>query len=192
MAFTLRRKAVYSFQYKRKEGARGTMRNPENVLNSLQKHSNSKDYTYNRLYRNMFNRNLFLQAYQNIYSKQVEYNVLMNEKDDEVELLKKEIERLKNEKIEKDKIIEEKDKILSKIYSENEFVKLKALHQNEKSESQKKDEMDIKEKYDKKNSLKVSAMKKSVNNTVKKVKKNFNMDDDDNVNFVKNIQNKIK
>ena len=46
------------------------MRNPENVLNSLQKHSNSKDYTYNRLYRNMFNRNLFLQAYQNIYSKQ--------------------------------------------------------------------------------------------------------------------------
>lgn len=70
MAFTWRRKAVYSFQYKRKEGARGTMRNPENVLNSLQKHSNSKDYIYNRLYRNMFNRNLFLQAYQNIYSKQ--------------------------------------------------------------------------------------------------------------------------
>lgn len=70
MAFTWRRKAVYSLQYKRKEGARGTMRNPENVLNSLQKHSNSKDYTYNRLYRNMFNRNLFLQAYQNIYSKQ--------------------------------------------------------------------------------------------------------------------------
>lgn len=70
MAFTWRRKAVYSFQYKRKEGARGTMRNPKNVLNSLQKHSNSKDYTYNRLYRNMFNRNLFLQAYQNIYSKQ--------------------------------------------------------------------------------------------------------------------------
>ena len=69
-AFTWRRKAVYSFQYKRKEGARGTMRNPENVLNSLQKHSSSKDYTYNRLYRNMFNRNLFLQAYQNIYSKQ--------------------------------------------------------------------------------------------------------------------------
>lgn len=70
IAFTWQRKAVYSFQYKRKEGARGTMRNPENVLNSLQKHSNSKDYTYNRLYRNMFNRNLFLQAYQNIYSKQ--------------------------------------------------------------------------------------------------------------------------
>lgn len=69
-AFAWRRKAVYSFQYKRKEGARGTMRNPENVLNSLQKHSISNDYTYNRVYRNMFNRNLFLQAYQNIYSKQ--------------------------------------------------------------------------------------------------------------------------
>lgn len=46
------------------------MRNPENVLNGLQKHSTQKGYSYIRLYRNMFNRNLFLQAYQNIYSKQ--------------------------------------------------------------------------------------------------------------------------
>lgn len=44
------------------------MRNPENVLNSLRKHSTEKDYVYTRLYRNLFNEQLFLQAYQNIYA----------------------------------------------------------------------------------------------------------------------------
>lgn len=46
------------------------MRNPENVLNSLQAHSAQPGYVYNRLYRNLFNREFFLQAYQNIYANQ--------------------------------------------------------------------------------------------------------------------------
>lgn len=46
------------------------MRNPENVLNSLQKHSSQPGYVYDRLYRNLFNREFFLQAYQNIYANQ--------------------------------------------------------------------------------------------------------------------------
>lgn len=49
---------------------RDTVRNPENVLNSLQKHSTSAGYAYDRLYRNLYNRDFFLQAYQNIYAKQ--------------------------------------------------------------------------------------------------------------------------
>ena len=44
------------------------MRNPENVLNSLQEHSAQSGYVYDRLYRNLYNRELFLQAYQNIYA----------------------------------------------------------------------------------------------------------------------------
>ncbi|MCL2299916.1 MAG: group II intron reverse transcriptase/maturase, partial [Firmicutes bacterium] len=44
------------------------MRNPINVLNSLQEHSSDKAYCYDRLYRNLFNRDFFLLAYQNIYS----------------------------------------------------------------------------------------------------------------------------
>lgn len=55
-------------QFKGKEGARGTMRNPNNVLISLRKHSKEKNYTYQRLYRNLYNSDLFLQAYQNIYA----------------------------------------------------------------------------------------------------------------------------
>lgn len=46
------------------------MRNPINLLSSLQKHSCDKNYSYERLYRNLFNRDLFLLAYQNIYASQ--------------------------------------------------------------------------------------------------------------------------
>ena len=55
-------------QFRGKEGARGTMRNPNNVLVSLRKHSKEENYTYKRLYRNFYNIDLFLQAYQNIYA----------------------------------------------------------------------------------------------------------------------------
>lgn len=44
------------------------MRNPINLLSSLQQHSNDRSYTYERLYRNLYNRDLFLLAYQNIYA----------------------------------------------------------------------------------------------------------------------------
>lgn len=46
------------------------MRNPENVLKSLQEHSAQTGYVYDRLYRNLFNREFFLKAYQNICSAQ--------------------------------------------------------------------------------------------------------------------------
>lgn len=46
------------------------MRNPINLLSSLQTHSSDRSYTYHRLYRNVYNNELFLLAYQNIYAKQ--------------------------------------------------------------------------------------------------------------------------
>ena len=36
------------------------MRNPENVLISLTKHSNQKDYKYERLYRLLYNEELYV------------------------------------------------------------------------------------------------------------------------------------
>jgi len=44
------------------------MRNPVNMLSSLEKHSSNLNYTFERLYRNLYNRDLFLVAYQNIYA----------------------------------------------------------------------------------------------------------------------------
>jgi len=47
---------------------RYTMRNPVNMLSSLEKHSSNLNYTFERIYRNLYNRDLFLVAYQNIYA----------------------------------------------------------------------------------------------------------------------------
>lgn len=46
------------------------MQSPENVLNNLIKHSNVSGYKFERLYRNLFNEQMFYVAYQRIYAKQ--------------------------------------------------------------------------------------------------------------------------
>ena len=46
------------------------MRNPEKVLNSLSDHSNNSEYKYERLYRILFNRDMYLAAYQKIYANE--------------------------------------------------------------------------------------------------------------------------
>ena len=46
------------------------MRNPIYLLSSLQTHSTDRSYSYERLYRNLYNKELFLLAYQNIYASQ--------------------------------------------------------------------------------------------------------------------------
>ena len=45
------------------------MRNPEQVLNILAEHSNESGYKYERLYRILFNEQMFLVAYQRIHAK---------------------------------------------------------------------------------------------------------------------------
>ena len=44
------------------------MRSPIKLLSSLQTHSSDKSYTYDRLYRNLYNPSLFMLACQNIYA----------------------------------------------------------------------------------------------------------------------------
>ena len=46
------------------------MRNPEIVLNNLVKHSSVTSYKFERLYRLLFNEDIFFIAYQHIYAKQ--------------------------------------------------------------------------------------------------------------------------
>lgn len=46
------------------------MRNPVNVLESLKSKSCNFEYGYERLYRNLYNPEFFLLAYQNIYAKE--------------------------------------------------------------------------------------------------------------------------
>lgn len=44
------------------------MRNPEKVLNSLTNHSKDTNYKFERLYRILYNKDMYLLAYQNIYA----------------------------------------------------------------------------------------------------------------------------
>ena len=44
------------------------MRSPKVILENLQKHSKEENYKYERLYRNLYNEDFYLQALQNIYS----------------------------------------------------------------------------------------------------------------------------
>ena len=46
------------------------MRNPERVLNSLMEHSKNSSYRFERLYRILFNEEMFYVAYQRIYAKE--------------------------------------------------------------------------------------------------------------------------
>ena len=46
------------------------MRNPTEVLNSLNKQSKNPDYKFERLYRNLYNPEFYLLAYRNIYANE--------------------------------------------------------------------------------------------------------------------------
>lgn len=52
-----------------KDNVRDIMRNPANVLNSLSVHSNLSGYRFKRLYRVLFNPEMYYAAYQNISAK---------------------------------------------------------------------------------------------------------------------------
>ena len=45
------------------------MRNPKYVLKALNEHGQSSDYKFERLYRILFNEEMFYVAYQNIYAE---------------------------------------------------------------------------------------------------------------------------
>ena len=46
------------------------MRNPQNVLESLKSKACKKEYSFQRLYRNLYNPEMYYLAYQNIYAKE--------------------------------------------------------------------------------------------------------------------------
>ena len=54
-------------KYKERK-VREALRNPINVLKSLSEKSQEKSYKYQRLYRDLYNPEFYLLAYQNIYA----------------------------------------------------------------------------------------------------------------------------
>lgn len=64
---TWRRGAVYQHLIQNWEGARGSMRSPKVVLNNLASKASDVNYKFERLYRNLYNIEFFLEAYGKIY-----------------------------------------------------------------------------------------------------------------------------
>ncbi len=60
----------FASQYKKKKGVRDIMRNPISVLKNLEEKAKQKGYVFERLYRNLYNPEFYLLAYQNIAKSQ--------------------------------------------------------------------------------------------------------------------------
>jgi group II intron reverse transcriptase/maturase len=69
MTCTWRREAAKVVLIQLTKNVRDIMRNSERVLNSLAKHSKLSTYKYERLYRVLFNEEMYYVAYQRIYAK---------------------------------------------------------------------------------------------------------------------------
>ena len=121
-------------------------------------------------------------------SKQKQFNIILENKEEEMKLLSKEIINVKNENIDLDYLLEQKEKEIKTLEVENKLLKLKndSNYKDIKKEGQmRKNEKEIEKKYVDK---KLKKMKNSLNNSMNKIKKNFDMGEEENINFVNNIQ----
>ena len=124
-------------------------------------------------------------------SKQKQFNIILENKEEEMKLLSKEIINVQNENIDLDYLLEQKEKEIKTLEVENKLLKLKSdsNYKDIKKEGQKrKNEKEIEKKYVDK---KLKKMKNSLNNSMNKIKKNFDMGEEENINFINNIQNQL-
>ena len=124
-------------------------------------------------------------------NKQKQFNIILENKEEEMKLLSKEIINVQNENIDLDYLLEQKEKEIKTLEVENKLLKLKSdsNYKDIKKEGQmRKNEKEIEKKYVDK---KLKKMKNSLNNSMNKIKKNFDMGEEENINFVNNIQNQI-
>ena len=123
-------------------------------------------------------------------SKQKQFNIILENKEEEMKLLSKEIINVQNENIDLDYLLEQKEKEIKTLEVENKLLKLKSdsNYKDIKKGQMRKNEKEIEKKYVDK---KLKKMKNSLNNSMNKIKKNFDMGEEENINFVNNIQNKF-
>ena len=126
-------------------------------------------------------------------SKEDEYHFLLHVKEEESELLLKEIETLRKDKSELQREIEEKNKIINTLKVENEFIALRdQVKLDEKKKEKVGEKLRMKENNDKRIiENKVKEMKRSVNRSIGKIKRHLDMADPDNIELINNIHTQI-
>lgn len=126
-------------------------------------------------------------------SKEDEYHFLLHVKEEESELLLKEIETLRKDKSDLQREIEEKNKIINTLKVENEFIALRdQVKLDEKKKEKVGEKLRMKENNDKRIiENKVKEMKRSVNRSIGKIKRHLDMADPDNIELINNIHTQI-
>ena len=137
--------------------------------------------------------NLIKDILESVKIKQNEYNILLNIKKNNTDYLLKIINNLKLENENLDKIIQEKNNEINRIKDDTEFIIMNEQNLFEetlRSELLKSDRSE--DKPITKSELLVKDMKRSVKNSILKIKRNFDMKEIENQEFVSNIQSQIK
>ena len=133
--------------------------------------------------------NLIKDILESVKIKQNEYNILLNIKKNNTDYLLKIINNLKLENENLDKIIQEKNNEINRIKDDTEFIIMNEQNLFEetlRSELLKSDRSE--DKPITKSELLVKDMKRSVKNSILKIKRNFDMKEIENQEFVSNIQ----
>ena len=132
----------------------------------------------------------------NVNKQYEEYVYNLDIKEEEIELMKKEIENIQREIKEISLQNEEKKKIINTLKVENEFIKMRDQLKQEEMKKERERELSLNNKLNNQNNkstqMKVYPMKRSVNYSVGKIKRNFDMNDPNNNAFVHNIKTKIQ
>ena len=145
---------------------------------------------------NDFHAKLSKAIIDNVNKQYEEYVYNLDIKEEEIELMLKEIENIQREIKEISLQNEEKKKIINTLKVENEFIKMRDQLKQEEMKREKERELSLNNKLNNQNNkstqMKVYPMKRSVNYSVGKIKRNFDMNDPNNNAFVHNIKTKIQ
>ena len=159
--------------------------NMKSTQNYFKKNVNSESASINEYLEN-FNK-ILSNSVEMVQSKQKNYNLTLANKENEIMILGKEIEKIKNdiEIIKNDKIKD--NKIIHDYENENIMLGNKVAEFEKLIESKKK-KTQIKEKNDEKISIVKTSVQKMMNN----FKRNLDLNDKNNVKFVENLNSKLK
>ena len=159
--------------------------NMKSTQNYFKKNVNSESASINEYLEN-FNK-ILSNSVEMVQSKQKNYNLTLANKENEIMILGKEIEKIKNdiEIIKNDKIKD--NKIIHDYENENIMLGNKVAEFEKLIESKKK-KTQIKEKNDEKISIVKTSVQKMMNN----FNRNLDLNDKNNVKFVENLNSKLK
>ena len=173
-------------------------RNEENSLKDDSDFYEAKKFYLEKI-KKLYENIMYLIS-NSIEQKQNEFYLFLKRKNDEEDILLNEIEKIYKINENKKNLLEKKENYINKLKSEMNYLNqqnnltfdkiLNNYDKKAKNVLNKNSNNDIQNTNDIKE--KTNDIKRSVKNSIKKIKKTFDMSKSDNNDFINNIQNQIK